>query len=391
MDKSKFALSNALLSLMREKPYEKISIQDIVRRAYVSRTTFYNHFSTKDEVIRCLLEDLFQPLLRINPARPNTDFRQYLVSYINTLAQSRELFLLMRQSGIINMASDFMAEQIRRKATESSGFETFFGSGASIKLFSEYESRLTFFSVFWFLNHESIRSHETLANIIYDTRKIGYRRSSPAQAYQALSSGPHGLFGKGDARALHTKNMLYNALNTLLADRSLNEITISDLTATAGVSRCSFYRHYSTMEQLIEELLQWIYKDVIQSLPSEGHLIGYASIMRISLKGYEKYRAIFSAVTGTDYEMIALRAYRSVFDVLMRQLPYIQSYIPTDAYELEYYHWFIALEHIVPVMIYFNQETNMSIDAFSEFMHNCRYFPYRMADLHEENQRLMMS
>lgn len=391
MDKSKFALSNALLSLMREKPYEKISIQDIVRRAYVSRTTFYNHFSDKDAIIRCLLEDIFQPLLRMDATHSNADFRQYLVRYVSILTQSRELFLLMRQSGIINMASDFMSEQIQRKAAENSRFETFFGSDANTKLFSEYESRLTFFSVFWFLNHESIRSHETLANIIYDTRKIGYRESSPAQAYQALGNGPQGLYGKGDARALHTKNALYGALNTLLANRPLNEITISDLTEAAGVSRCSFYRHYSTMEQLIEELLQWIYKDVIQSLPSEGHLIGYASIMRISLKGYEKYRAIFSAVTGTDYEMTALRAYRSVFDVLIQQLPYIQSYIPTDAYALEYYHWFIALEHIVPVMIYFNQETNMSIDAFSEFMRTCRYFPYRLADLRKENQRLMMN
>lgn len=390
MDKSKFALSNALLSLMREKPYEKISIQDIVRRAYVSRTTFYNHFSDKDEIIRCLLEDIFRPLLGTDVTRPGADFRQYLIKYIGILTQSRELFLLMRQNGIINMASDFMAEQIRRTAAENSSFETFFGPGASIDLFSEYESRLTFFSAFWFLNHESIRSHETLADIIYDTRKIGYRQSSPAQVYQPLHTGTQGLFGKGDARALHTKNALYQALNTLLADRPLSAITISDLTEAAGVSRCSFYRHYSTMEQLIEELLQWIYKDVIRSLPSEGHLIGYASIMRIGLKGYEKYRAIFSAITGTDYEMTALRAYRSVFDVLMQQLPYIQSYIPADAFAQDYYHWFIALEHIVPVMIYFNQETNMSIDAFSEFMRSCRYFPYRLADLRGETQRLMM-
>lgn len=388
MDKSKFALSNALLSLMREKPYDKISIQDIVRRAYVSRTTFYNHFSEKDEIIRCLLEDTFQPLLRLDATHPNTDFRMYLARYLDILTQSRELFLLMRQSGIISMASDFMSEQLQKKAAESGSFQTFFGPNANIRLFSEYESRLTFFSAFWFLNHESIRSRETMANIIYDTRKIGYRESSPAQAYQALGNNPQGLFGKGDARALQTKNALYQALNTLLADRTLDEISISDLTTAAGVSRCSFYRHYSTMEQLIEELLQWIYTDVIQSLPSEGHLIGYASIMRISLKGYEKYRAIFSAVTGTDYEMTALRAYRNVFDVLMRQLPYIQRYIPTDAYELDYYHWFIALEHIVPVMIYFNQETNMGIDEFSEFMRTCRYFPYRLADIHAENQRL---
>lgn len=390
MDKSKYALSNALLSLMREKPYEKISIQDIVRRAYVSRTTFYNHFSDKDDIIRCLLEDVFRPLLRMGSVQPDADFKQYMVKYIDILIQSWELFLLMRKSGIINMAADFMSEQIMQRAADDSGFKALFGEGASVRLFSEYESRLTFFSLYWFLNHESIRSHEELADIVYDVRKIGYRDARPTQLYPSSAGGSRGLFGKGDIRALHTKNALYDALNALLADRPLNEITISDLTEAAGVSRCSFYRHYSSMEQLIEELLQWIYTDVIQSLPCEGHLIGYASIMRISLRGYEKYRAIFSAIIGTDYEMIALRAYHSVFNVLLQQLPYIQNYIPADSYDREYYHWFIALEHIVPVMIYFSRDTSTDIESFTEFMRACRYFPYRMADLREEARRLRL-
>jgi AcrR family transcriptional regulator len=41
----------ALLALLREKPYQTISVMDIARRAGVSRTTFYAHFQDRDDVI----------------------------------------------------------------------------------------------------------------------------------------------------------------------------------------------------------------------------------------------------------------------------------------------------------------------------------------------------
>ena len=47
-------LQDALIELMGEKPYDAITIQEIADRANIGRTTFYLHFSTKDELfIRC--------------------------------------------------------------------------------------------------------------------------------------------------------------------------------------------------------------------------------------------------------------------------------------------------------------------------------------------------
>lgn len=46
---------NALLGLLQEKDYHQISIKEIVRRADLSRQTFYNIFNSKDDVIRFCL------------------------------------------------------------------------------------------------------------------------------------------------------------------------------------------------------------------------------------------------------------------------------------------------------------------------------------------------
>ena len=43
-------LQKALIDLINERPYDAITIQDIVDRANVGRTTFYKHYNSKDEL-----------------------------------------------------------------------------------------------------------------------------------------------------------------------------------------------------------------------------------------------------------------------------------------------------------------------------------------------------
>ncbi len=52
--RSKQMIKEALLSLMIEKPFEKISITDIVKRADINRGTFYAHYSNTSEVLKSI-------------------------------------------------------------------------------------------------------------------------------------------------------------------------------------------------------------------------------------------------------------------------------------------------------------------------------------------------
>ena len=53
---SQSAIAGALLSLMEEKPYSRISVSEICKCAGVSRQTFYTLFESKDNVIAFELE-----------------------------------------------------------------------------------------------------------------------------------------------------------------------------------------------------------------------------------------------------------------------------------------------------------------------------------------------
>ncbi len=50
-------LSDALVVLMLEKPLDKITVQEVLDRASVGRSTFYLHYRDKDDLLLCVLED----------------------------------------------------------------------------------------------------------------------------------------------------------------------------------------------------------------------------------------------------------------------------------------------------------------------------------------------
>ncbi len=51
-------LRSALLSLIQEKGYDRITVQDILDRADIGRSTFYAHYRDKDDLFRAGFEDI---------------------------------------------------------------------------------------------------------------------------------------------------------------------------------------------------------------------------------------------------------------------------------------------------------------------------------------------
>ena len=56
------ALGDALVALMQEKPFDTITVQDVLDRANVSRSTFYSHYSDKDDLLMSDAEEFFEAL-----------------------------------------------------------------------------------------------------------------------------------------------------------------------------------------------------------------------------------------------------------------------------------------------------------------------------------------
>src|SRR5215467_10760821 len=59
--RSRRALKEALTDLILEKGYEAVTVQDVIDRADVGRSTFYAHFVDKDDLLMAILADLEVP------------------------------------------------------------------------------------------------------------------------------------------------------------------------------------------------------------------------------------------------------------------------------------------------------------------------------------------
>ena len=56
------ALGRAIIDLMREQPFDTITVQDILDRAGVGRTAFYSHFRNKEDALAASYERVFSAL-----------------------------------------------------------------------------------------------------------------------------------------------------------------------------------------------------------------------------------------------------------------------------------------------------------------------------------------
>lgn len=117
-------LRDALISLILEKGYDAVTVQDITDRANLGRATLYLHFKQgKDELLMTSLREMFDDLKsRIAPPSPNTalgDAALRIIPFQHAF-ENRDLYrvTLLSQQGtaaIVNGIREYLAGSLRER------------------------------------------------------------------------------------------------------------------------------------------------------------------------------------------------------------------------------------------------------------------------------------
>ena len=94
-------LQLALIHLMADKPYEKITVSEIVRRAGVSRTAFYRNYTDKEDILNELGRKLIESISELTE-RPELHEapKQWFADVFRIVRENKDIIVLLDQAGI---------------------------------------------------------------------------------------------------------------------------------------------------------------------------------------------------------------------------------------------------------------------------------------------------
>ena len=117
------ALGDALIALMQEKPFDTITVQDVLDRAHVSRSTFYLHYSDKDDLLMSDAEEFFEAISMALSTHGDKSDRVFPVrEFFEHLSDVQPFFKALVKSGKyqenMDLARGHFARGIERRLSE---------------------------------------------------------------------------------------------------------------------------------------------------------------------------------------------------------------------------------------------------------------------------------
>lgn len=164
IERTRQFLLNALIDLIVEKGYEKITVQDIIDRANVGRTTFYAHFQDKQDLLLSGFEklgDVFENFRSgSSPEKSVWDFSLALFRHAEGQRQAFKA-LFGKQAGTV-MLSHFQQAMI---AYLKKGFQAAFPKKkppVPLDVFVQYLFSAFLGLLTWWLDNDSPYSAEQM-------------------------------------------------------------------------------------------------------------------------------------------------------------------------------------------------------------------------------------
>lgn len=104
-------ISESLLLLMEQKPFEEITVGEIVKKAGVNRSTYYRHFEKKEDVILYFLDSLSEDILEWDK-KQKPEFRTHLINVYEHYDRHKEKMLTIYRNGLYHLFLDVLKKNL---------------------------------------------------------------------------------------------------------------------------------------------------------------------------------------------------------------------------------------------------------------------------------------
>lgn len=106
-------MAGALLELMLEKDYTKISIGEIAKKAGVDRSSYYRHFKSKEDIISFFFDMVLKESLEGYTNLSSIDFTLYIHSIYTAFLNYRKEILLIHYANLSFLLLDVLSKRFQ--------------------------------------------------------------------------------------------------------------------------------------------------------------------------------------------------------------------------------------------------------------------------------------
>lgn len=99
--RSREMLTTALLELMKNKPYEEITIKDIALKADLNRRTFYRNFTSKEDILFQFGNNLVTQLGIMVQSKNDFSFPAICESYFEFWSLNLDFLMLLKKNNML--------------------------------------------------------------------------------------------------------------------------------------------------------------------------------------------------------------------------------------------------------------------------------------------------
>ena len=118
---TKECIEIALIKLLEKKDYEKISITEIVQKAGVSRTAFYSHYNSKEDVLRSTLTQTINDIILSIPHDDPSKFSYWSAIFARVDKIKKQIELLLKSGLGTQLLLELNAAVTKNVGADSQG------------------------------------------------------------------------------------------------------------------------------------------------------------------------------------------------------------------------------------------------------------------------------
>lgn len=135
-----------------------------------------------------------------------------------------------------------------------------------------------------------------------------------------------------------TKKSIYEALMILMQGKPLRELTITEITRSAGVSRMAYYRNFESKEAILLNYIDDLFFSYIQTLKSNGDCTVHSFIVT-ALTIFRKNALLMREISKENLEAVLIKQFEGYLEVLSGAI-FLKTH--AESFETRYYASFIA-------------------------------------------------